>query len=119
EPATSLWHEALISRLITVIGTGVILWMLRLDLHYNLRPLWYSLQAMRQFQEMATMAKMAKDAKKAGKPFDKNQVMDAEAIVRAVQSQTGREIPKHMAGGFTVKPGFRQEGKNKGHASGG
>lgn len=112
EPLTDGMLEMLLTRGIPLLAVVVTLVFLRLDLRYNLRPFWYSAQAMRDLQEAMMMARAKKDAKKRGETFDEKKVMDAEAVVRAVQAQTGMEIPKSMSG-INVKPGFRQESKHK------
>lgn len=110
--------EMFITRAWPIIGIIAVLYFFRADLHYNLRPMWFSMKAMKEMQEMMMKQKMAREAKKRGETFDPNTTIDAEAIVRAMQAKTGKEIPAHMAG-VTTKPGFRQESKNKQRSGGG
>ncbi len=112
EPYTNDLWEMLLTRSTTLIASVVVIYFFREDLRYNLRPFWYSLQAMRELQEMMMKQRMKRDAKKKGTEFDAEKVMDAEAVVRAFSAQSGKEIPKHMAG-VTTKPGFRQQPKQK------
>ncbi|NUQ34727.1 MAG: hypothetical protein HUU29_07290 [Planctomycetaceae bacterium] len=108
--------QALALRGIPVIGVLAAIYFLRKDLAYNLRPFWYSMQAMKELQESMMKMRAKRDAKKRGETYDESKVMDAEAVVRAVEAQTGREVPKGMSG-ITVRPGFRQESKDKSSGS--
>jgi hypothetical protein len=111
-PHTGGIVEILVTRMTPIIGILAVVFFLREDLRYNLRPLWYSLQAMQDLQKTMATMRARKDAKKRGEDFDPSKVMDAEAIVRAVSAKTGRDIPAHMQG-FNTRPGFRQEAKDK------
>lgn len=119
EPHTSSVAESLLLRTVPIICMLATIWFLKQDLHYNLRPMWYSLQAMRDLQQQMANMKAAKDAKKRGEVFDPSKVIDAEAMVREVSAKTGRDIPAHMAGGFNMKPGFRQQSKDGSKRDGG
>jgi hypothetical protein len=112
EPYTATFGEMIMTRGVPIAAIVVTLSFLQEDLRYNLRTFWYNVAAMRQLQEQMMKMKAAKEAKKSGKPFDPNKVMDAEAMVRELSAKTGQEIPKHMAGGISMKPGFRQEKKD-------
>ncbi len=119
EPYTDTFGEMIMTRGVPIVGILITLSFLREDLHYNLRSFWYNMAAMRQLQEQMMKMKAAKDAKKAGRPYDPDKVMDAEAMVRELSAKTGHEIPKHMAGGINMKPGFRQERKDGSRRDGG
>lgn len=110
--------ENIITRLIPFAIVAVGLYFLKLDLHYNLRPLWYSMQAMKDMQEMMMKARAKKEAKKRGEEFDDSKFMDADAIIRAVQDRTGQSLPKHMQG-ITTRPGFRNQSASKPGGGGG
>lgn len=104
--------ESFVTRLVPIIGIGAVLYFLKEDLHYNLRPFWYSIQAMKEMQEMMMKAQARKQAKKEGREYNEEDVMDAEAVIRSIQAKTGQDIPKHMQG-LTTRPGFRQQSKKK------
>lgn len=120
EPHTEMLGEVLLVRGVPILCIVIALWLFRLDLHYNLRALWYSMQAMKEMQQQMANMKAARDAKKRGESFDPGKIIDAEAMVREAAAKTGREVPAHMAGGFNMRPGFRQNAKDesrKGSAS--
>jgi len=112
DPHTDQPIEMLLTRGWPIVGIIAVLYFFRIDLHYNLRPIWFSMKAMRQMQEMMMQQKMAKDAKKRGETYDPKKTIDAEAIVRAMQAKTGKDVPAHMAG-ISTKPGFREKPKGQ------
>ena len=118
KPYTTDMDEMILTRITPVLVIGLTLWLFWLDLHYNLRAFWYSVQAMKDLQESMMRMKMKADAKKRGETYDPDKVMDVQAVVRAMEQQTGQEVPKHMQG-LTLKPGFRQEGKDSSRRDGG
>jgi hypothetical protein len=113
EPHTNTYGEMLMTRGIPIVCIVITLWLFRLDLHYNLRALWYSMQAMKEMQQQMANMKASRDAKKRGESFDPGKIIDAEAMVRDAAAKSGRDVPAHMAGGFNMKPGFRQAGKDE------
>ena len=116
QPYTETTSEMLLTRGMPVIGVIFVLYFLREDLRYNLRPFWYSMQAMKELQESMMKMRAKREAKKRGETYDESKVMDAQAVVRQVEAQTGREVPKGMSG-IAVKPGFRQESKKSSNKS--